>query len=330
MPLGEEARDWIERYLKRARPELLAGRVSDAVFVTQRGDAMTRQMFWVLVKRYALRAGIQAPLSPHGLRHAFATHLLNHGADLRVVQCCWAMPTSRRRRSTRTLRGRGSRACMPSIIRAADRSVGRCSTLESRPLDKTKPWRKTRHVSETPATQLLRDRGMPFTEHVYEYVEHGGTAESARQLGVGEHAVIKTLVMQDEEGDAAAGADARRLHACRRRTWRGRSIASASSRAGRTWPNAIPAIWSAARRRSVRARACRSIVERSVLELPRILINGGRRGYLVGIAPALLVDVSEGGAGGLRTEGVRHAVYLYDGGDTRRRTCWAPFHLPSS
>lgn len=86
VPLGEEARAWIERYLKRARPELLAGRVSDAVFVTQRSGAMTRQMFWILVRRYALRAGIQVPLSPHGLRHAFATHLLNHGADLRVVQ----------------------------------------------------------------------------------------------------------------------------------------------------------------------------------------------------------------------------------------------------
>jgi integrase/recombinase XerD len=86
VPLGEEARAWIERYLKRARPELLSGRVSDAVFVTQRSGAMTRQMFWILVKRYALLAGIHAPLSPHGLRHAFATHLLNHGADLRVVQ----------------------------------------------------------------------------------------------------------------------------------------------------------------------------------------------------------------------------------------------------
>jgi integrase/recombinase XerD len=86
VPLGEEARGWIERYLKRGRGELLAGRVDDAMFVTQRGGAMTRQMFWLLIKRYALRAGIEAPLSPHGLRHAFATHLLNHGADLRVVQ----------------------------------------------------------------------------------------------------------------------------------------------------------------------------------------------------------------------------------------------------
>jgi integrase/recombinase XerD len=86
VPLGEEARRWIERYLAEGRPAMLDGRVADALFVTQRGGGMTRQMFWVLVKRYAVRAGIEAPLSPHGLRHAFATHLLNHGADLRVVQ----------------------------------------------------------------------------------------------------------------------------------------------------------------------------------------------------------------------------------------------------
>jgi integrase/recombinase XerD len=86
VPLGEEARRWIERYLKEGRPAILDGRVADALFVTQRAGAMTRQMFWVLVKRYAVRGGIEAPLSPHGLRHAFATHLLNHGADLRVVQ----------------------------------------------------------------------------------------------------------------------------------------------------------------------------------------------------------------------------------------------------
>ena len=86
VPIGEEARRWIERYLKQARPAILAGRVADALFVTQRANGMTRQMFWVLIKRYAVRAGIEAALSPHGLRHAFATHLLNHGADLRVVQ----------------------------------------------------------------------------------------------------------------------------------------------------------------------------------------------------------------------------------------------------
>jgi integrase/recombinase XerD len=86
VPMGEEARDWMQRYLMAGRPQLLAGRSSDAVFVTQRRAAMSRQMFWKLIKRYALLAGITAPLSPHGLRHAFATHLLNHGADLRIVQ----------------------------------------------------------------------------------------------------------------------------------------------------------------------------------------------------------------------------------------------------
>lgn len=86
VPLGDEAVAWLKRYLDQARPALLAGRVSDDVFVTPRAAAMSRQMFWRLVKRYALQADITAPLSPHGLRHAFATHLLNHGADLRVVQ----------------------------------------------------------------------------------------------------------------------------------------------------------------------------------------------------------------------------------------------------
>jgi len=86
VPMGEEAVDWISRYLKEARPAILQKRLSDSLFVTQRGQAMTRQAFWYLIKRYALRAGISKHLSPHVLRHAFATHLLNHGADLRVVQ----------------------------------------------------------------------------------------------------------------------------------------------------------------------------------------------------------------------------------------------------
>lgn len=85
-PLGEEAVAWIERYQREARPRILAGRKSDALFVTARGGAMTRQAFWNLVKRYALAAGIRGAISPHTLRHAFATHLINHGADLRVVQ----------------------------------------------------------------------------------------------------------------------------------------------------------------------------------------------------------------------------------------------------
>ena len=87
VPLGEEAVDWLRRYLAEARPELLNRHQSDDLFVTARGSGMTRQAFWQLIKRHALIAGIApARLSPHVLRHAFATHLLNHGADLRVVQ----------------------------------------------------------------------------------------------------------------------------------------------------------------------------------------------------------------------------------------------------
>ena len=86
VPMGEEAVDWISRYLSEARPDILQKRLCDALFVTNRGQAMTRQAFWYLIKRYALLAGINKPMSPHVLRHAFATHLLNHGADLRVVQ----------------------------------------------------------------------------------------------------------------------------------------------------------------------------------------------------------------------------------------------------
>lgn len=86
VPLGEESLDWIRRYLAEGRPVLLAGKLSDALFVTHRGEGMTRQMFWYLIKKHAQQGGLHKPLSPHTLRHAFATHLLNHGADLRVVQ----------------------------------------------------------------------------------------------------------------------------------------------------------------------------------------------------------------------------------------------------
>lgn len=87
VPLGEQAGDWLRRYLREARPALLGEHRSDDLFVTTRGAAMTRQAFWALIKRYALQTGGDpARLSPHVLRHAFATHLLNHGADLRVVQ----------------------------------------------------------------------------------------------------------------------------------------------------------------------------------------------------------------------------------------------------
>jgi integrase/recombinase XerD len=90
VPFGEVAGLWLQQYLSDSRPALLRGKATDDLFVTNRGTkpgtAMSRVMFWMLIKKYAAKAGITAPLSPHTLRHAFATHLLNHGADLRAVQ----------------------------------------------------------------------------------------------------------------------------------------------------------------------------------------------------------------------------------------------------
>ena len=86
VPFGEEAHAWLRRYLAESRPQILDGQGSEALFVTRHATGMSRQMFWHLIKRYARLAGVTAPLSPHTLRHAFATHLLNHGADLRAVQ----------------------------------------------------------------------------------------------------------------------------------------------------------------------------------------------------------------------------------------------------
>lgn len=86
VPVGEQALEWLENYMVEARVYILANRQCDFLFITKRGGGMTRQAFWHIIKRYAKKAGINKPLSPHTLRHAFATHLLNHGADLRVVQ----------------------------------------------------------------------------------------------------------------------------------------------------------------------------------------------------------------------------------------------------
>ncbi|SEK27450.1 integrase/recombinase XerD [Roseateles sp. YR242] len=86
VPFGEEAHAWLLRYLREARPELLKAQATDELFLTRFGSSMARETFWRLVKKYAAVAGITSPLSPHTLRHAFATHLLNHGADLRAVQ----------------------------------------------------------------------------------------------------------------------------------------------------------------------------------------------------------------------------------------------------
>ena len=86
IPLGDEAQDWIREFIEGPRVEILLERQTDYLFPTRRGDRMTRQAFWHIIKRYAKKAGVNKELSPHTLRHAFATHLLNHGADLRVVQ----------------------------------------------------------------------------------------------------------------------------------------------------------------------------------------------------------------------------------------------------
>jgi len=86
IPLGEEAVRWLRDFMSGARGEILLDRHTDYLFPTRRGDRMTRQAFWHIIKRYARKAGVDKELSPHTLRHAFATHLLNHGADLRVVQ----------------------------------------------------------------------------------------------------------------------------------------------------------------------------------------------------------------------------------------------------
>ena len=86
VPLGEQALDWITDYLREARPDLLGNQRSDVLFPGRAGKPLTRQAFWYRLRQIAIQAGVQKPLSPHTLRHAFATHLLNHGADLRVVQ----------------------------------------------------------------------------------------------------------------------------------------------------------------------------------------------------------------------------------------------------
>jgi len=147
--------------------------------------------------------------------------------------------------------------------------------------------KKNAHVSETPATQMLRQHGVSFTEHVYDYVEHGGTAESSRQLGVPEHEVVKTLVMQDDKaqplivlmhGDRqvstknlARAIGAKSVEPCKPEVAQRHS----GYLVGGTSPFGTK-------------KAMPVYVEASVLALPRICINGGRRGFLVGIEPAVL------------------------------------------
>jgi len=147
--------------------------------------------------------------------------------------------------------------------------------------------KKERHVSETPATMWLRRHGMAFTEHPYDYVEHGGTAESARQLGVDEHAVVKTLVMQDDKarpllvlmhGDASVSTK-KLARALGVKSVEPCSVETAQRHSGYLVGGTSP---------FATKKALPVCVEASVLELPRIWINGGRRGFLVGIEPAVL------------------------------------------
>ncbi len=148
--------------------------------------------------------------------------------------------------------------------------------------------RKTPHVSETPATQVLRAAGVVFSEHVYDYVEHGGTAESARALGWPEHAVVKTLVMQNERAEPlivlmhgdkqvstknlARSIGAKSVEPCKPEV----ALRHSGYQVGGTSPFGL-------------RKPLPVYVEASVLDLPTLLINGGRRGYLLGLAPAVLV-----------------------------------------
>jgi Cys-tRNA(Pro) deacylase len=150
--------------------------------------------------------------------------------------------------------------------------------------------KKPPHVSETPATQMLKRAGVAFTEHVYDYVEHGGTAESSKQLGVEEHAVVKTLVMQDEKaeplivlmhGDRTVSLkELARQIPCKKVEPCKPEVAQRHSgyQVGGTSPFGV-------------RKAMPVFVESTILELPKICINGGRRGYLVGIAPQVLTEL---------------------------------------
>jgi len=150
--------------------------------------------------------------------------------------------------------------------------------------------KKSSHVSETPATQALKRAGVAFTEHVYDYVEHGGTSESSRQLGVDEHAVVKTLVMQDEKGEplivlmhgdcTVSLKELARQIPCKKVEPCKPDVAQRHSgyQVGGTSPFGA-------------RKTMPVFVEASILALEKICINGGRRGYLVGIEPKVLVDL---------------------------------------
>jgi Cys-tRNA(Pro) deacylase len=151
--------------------------------------------------------------------------------------------------------------------------------------------RKTPHAGETPATQWLRQHGVAFTEHLYDYVEHGGTAESAQQLGVDEHAVIKTLVMQDERAQPLVVL----MHG-------DKQVSTKNLARNLGLKSVEPCKPEVAQRHSgyliggtspfgFKRAGVPVVFEASILELPCICINGGRRGFLVGIEPRVLTEV---------------------------------------
>jgi Cys-tRNA(Pro) deacylase len=146
------------------------------------------------------------------------------------------------------------------------------------------------HISETPATAFLRQRGVNFSEHPYDYVEHGGTAESARQLGVGEHAVVKTLVMQDQDAKPLIVL----MHGDRQVSLKNLARQIGAKKVEPSKPD-VAQRHSGYQVGGTSPFGTRKIlpiyVERTVLTLPSIYINGGRRGYLVGIAPSVLTDL---------------------------------------
>ena len=150
--------------------------------------------------------------------------------------------------------------------------------------------KQTARISETPATHALRRAGIPFSEHVYEYLEHGGTAESARQLGVDEHAVVKMLVMQNEKGEPLIVL----MHGDRQVSTKNLARAIGTKSVEPCTPDAaerasgyqVGGTSPFATRKSMPV-----YVESTILALDRICINGGRRGYLIGIAPRVLTDL---------------------------------------
>ena len=150
--------------------------------------------------------------------------------------------------------------------------------------------KRTARVSETPATQALRRAGIPFSEHVYEYLEHGGTAESARQLGVDEHAVVKTLVMQNEKGEPLIVL----MHGDRQVSTKNLARAIGTKSVEPCTPDAAERAsgYQVGGTSPFGTRKSMPVyVESTILALDRICINGGRRGYLVGIAPRVLTEL---------------------------------------